>query len=441
MLVALVFGCRPPAEPGTQGPPPGDSAEVLPPIDAGLAFGGERPRNLVVISLDTTRRDHLGAFGGPVTTPFLDARLAEGVVWADHRSCSNWTAPSMICAQTGRSPLGLGFWPGSGDPEVAGVPAALPTIARLWGRAGGRSSLVTGNAVFSSRLAADGFDEEEILDYAGAKLVAEAAVEHARGLVRGTAPFYLHVHFMDPHQPYCPPEEVAPDLGAWPDVGFDVCDALPEALATWDTQDAAWREALLGRVDATYRSELAWFDTQLAWMWAELDGLGALDDTLVVFHTDHGEQFMERGRIDHGFELHAEENRSAVGFWARSLAPGRVDAPTQHEDLGATVLAVMELSPEEAPTGLLVPAIPADRLRRLFAYSRVDHGPPQLAVVGRGRALLADWDGTRSYHDTDADPAELREAPRDARAAALEDELAAFAAAVSETWPHLGPPR
>lgn len=434
----LATGCREPEPPPPAAPETAHSAAS--PADPGLAFTGPAPTNLVVVSLDTTRRDRLGAYGGPVTTPFLDARLAEGVVWADHRSCSNWTAPSMVCAQTGRSPLELGFWPGTGDGEVPNVPPVMPTLPRVLGREGFRSALVTGNAVFSSSFAADGFDREVVLDYGGAKVVAEAALDEARGLVAGEGPFYLHVHFMDPHRPYCPPEETAPDLSVFSDVGFDVCEDLGAALAEWDAHDPAWRDALLGRVEATNAAELLWFDQQLAWLWGELDALGALDDALVVFHTDHGEQRMERGLIDHGFELHAEENRAAAGFWAKGLAPGRVTAPTLHQDVAATVFAVFGAAPEEPPTGLLVPAIPQDRARRLFAYSRVDHGAPQFGVVRGDRVALTDWAGAVEYHHTDTDPAELAPAAPDADLDALTEELEVFAGEVCAAWPHLGPP-
>lgn len=57
-------------------------------------------------------------------------------------------------------------------------------------------------------------------------------------------------------------------------------------------------------------------------MWAELDKRGALDDTLVVFVTDHGEQFAERGGFYHGVWLGSEENRSTAAFWAKNLDAG-----------------------------------------------------------------------------------------------------------------------
>jgi arylsulfatase A-like enzyme len=423
-----ILACRSPAEPLT--------APVEPTPFGALAFDGAPPTNLIVLSLDTTRRDHLGAFGGVVTTPLLDARLEGGLRLLDHRSCSNWTAPSMACATTGRSPWELGFWPGTSDDEVPGFPRAIPSLARVLGQAGYDTRLVTGNAVFSSALAADGFRRETVRDYGGAKELTELALAEAEEL--GDGPFYLHVHYMDPHQPFCPPEEVAPAPGSFPDVGVDPCDGLQDAIAEWDSHDDTWRAAVLEGADAFYRAELGWFDLQLDTLWEGLDGAGLLDDALVVFHTDHGEQLMERGVLDHGFELHAEENRAAAAFWARTLVPGTVETPTSHEDLGATTFAVLGHAPAVPPSGFVVGSAPEGRVRRLFAYSRYDHGAPQLGIVRGGTVALADWGGAPGAWDTGADPAELLPPrPPDDDVAA---ELSRFAEELRATWPHLGGP-
>ena len=78
----------------------GDSGDTGDSGDPGpapaLTFTGARPTNLLVISLDTTRRDQLGVFSGLDTTPFWDGVLGESVLLADHVTCSNWTAPSMM---------------------------------------------------------------------------------------------------------------------------------------------------------------------------------------------------------------------------------------------------------------------------------------------------------------------------------------------------------
>lgn len=138
----------------------------------------------------------------------------------------------------------------------------------------------------------------------------------------------------------------------------------------------------LARARLAYRGELRYFDDTLAGLWADLDGRGLLDDTLVVFFTDHGEQQMERGVLDHGFELYAEENRSVAGFWAKTLVPGTWTGPTLHTDLPVTVLGLLGLP----STGTGIPLGQA-----------LDHGVPQLSIVRGDRQLHQDWDGVHTF--------------------------------------------
>src|SRR4029079_10028625 len=101
-----------------------------------LAFG-HAPRNLLVISLDTTRRDRVGFFDEDLTTtPNLDAAFADGVILADHRSCSNWTSPSAYCAHSGNSYLDDDVWLTSGsearrDRRVGWPADDAPTLASI----------------------------------------------------------------------------------------------------------------------------------------------------------------------------------------------------------------------------------------------------------------------------------------------------------------------
>ncbi|MCB9689381.1 MAG: sulfatase-like hydrolase/transferase [Alphaproteobacteria bacterium] len=405
---------------------------------------GRTPTNLLVITLDTTRRDRIGRFSGRGdTTPFLDARMAEGVVLEDHRSCSNWTAPSMICATTGNSPYELGFWPGSGDPEVPSD-ADLRTVAKSLSHAGYGTTLITGNRIFSDVVlrTAQGFGSVKVRDYAPAEEIAALGRTAVADRMASGDPWYVHLHFMDPHRPYCPPQRYLGELDDLPDIGVDVCDGLADATERYPDEDASWQQALLARVDATYRAELRSFDDQLASLWADLDASGALDDTLVVFATDHGEQQMERGVIDHGFELYAEENRSTAAFWAKGLSPRVWTGPTLHTDLAVTLWTLYGLEVPEKASGLVLGAAPADRPRRVMAYSRVDHGPPQLGIVEPGFVLHYDFAGGRAAHRTDADPAELSDVydAADPQVIAAWREMSAFVDDVQAAFPSAGVP-
>lgn len=408
-----------------------------------LAFAdGRVPTNLLMISLDTTRRDRIGHLAQLDTTPFLDGLLAGGVVLEDHRSCSNWTAPSMICATTGRTPLELGFWPGSGDPEVAGISAELPSLARTMSRAGWQTQLITANPIFSDTYGAgDGFDEATVLDFADAHDVLDRSLPRAAQLL-GEQPWYLHLHFFDPHRPYCPPPDYRDEVRALPALGFDVCTELQAATAALEARDAAYRALLIEHVDAMYRGELRYLDDVLAQLWDELGGMGVLDDTLVVFLTDHGEQLLERGVFDHGFELHAEENRAMAGLWARALAPSRWRGPTLHQDLAATLFELYDLDPGEPVSGIPLGQAPDDRAVAVMAYSQVDAGAVQLSAVQGDRQLHTTWDGAHELYELDTDPTEQLDVyrPDHPGVEVLWSALQPTIDQVVDTWPHLGAP-
>jgi hypothetical protein len=107
-VVTLLFSCSGSVEESDRAAQVGDpqllAAEALPERGIDALVLGATPRNLLVISVDTTRRDRVGLLSDyDDTTPNFDVIFSDGVILADHRSCSNWTAPSSYCAQSGTS--------------------------------------------------------------------------------------------------------------------------------------------------------------------------------------------------------------------------------------------------------------------------------------------------------------------------------------------------
>ncbi|MFT5459046.1 MAG: hypothetical protein ACI9K2_005556, partial [Myxococcota bacterium] len=121
------------AAPGTaSGTPTGPVGTTPPEERPPLWFrGGPTPSNVFILSIDTLRRDHLGRWGGPGITPFLDSLVDGGVVLDDHVQCSNWTFASMSCTTLGRPGRDLGWVPQlAGDarrvmPEAGTIPRWL----------------------------------------------------------------------------------------------------------------------------------------------------------------------------------------------------------------------------------------------------------------------------------------------------------------------------
>ncbi|HHO54413.1 MAG TPA: hypothetical protein ENK18_26970, partial [Deltaproteobacteria bacterium] len=175
------------------------------------------PTNLLMISIDTLRLDQLsrwrerwpGPEPGPM--PFLDGLIAEGVVLDDHMSCSNWTFHAATCTVAGSDPLSWGFVPTA---TAAGIGAPVPPRAFLadWlGEAGFHTILVTTNTLFSERHGnGTGYHTHRLTDDAGVTPALDAAAQGLELLeaarADGVERWMLHLHLIDPHRPYAPPE-------------------------------------------------------------------------------------------------------------------------------------------------------------------------------------------------------------------------------------------
>jgi len=450
LMIAFAVACtgsssgdRPPAPTDT------DPTEPPPPTPV-ITFEGEPPANVLIVSLDTVRRDRVGRYGDFENTPFLDSLFASGVVLDDHRSCSDWTSPSMACAVTGLFPPVHDFWPTPTPIEgITSLPEDVQTLAKLLGEQGRQTRLVSANPTFSvdvERLVA-GYDDVQTLAWKGASAVSAAGLAALDEMLVAGGPWLLHLHFMDPHVPYCPPPGYLPQPGVLPDWEYDVCGQLPNAIAEWPTQTPEWRATMQAHVDAYYGGELAFLDDTLELLWVDLDARGAFDDTLVVLLSDHGEQFYEHGGHGHAFDLYGEENLALAAFVAPGLEPVAWTGPTTHVDLFATLVELYGLAPEVPTDGFAVGLAPADRVR-LAAQLRPQASPiPDeawepllLSATGPTHVLHTGWSETLELYDLAADPAETANVytVEDPEVASLSDVLLPLLHDLKTRWAQLG---
>lgn len=416
----------------------GDDTGDLPAPTPIVRFEGAPPRNLLVISVDTFRRDQVGWVSGLDTTPFLDSLLAESVVLADHRTCSNWTAPSMLCSTLGYLPVEDGWWPTSvydgygHDPRVPTIPTELPTLARLLNDQGFATTLVSANGVYSPNNGdgiVSGFETIGAVYWYPAGSVVPTATWYADATAASGRPWYTHVHFTDPHSPYY----------YWDGYSYEV-DALEAKYdRRWNVRDSGQVYALMGQfaglseeeqavardfLFAIYRGEIRYWDANLEIFWNDLDARGLLDDTLVAFWFDHGEQFGEHGDFMHGLTLFAEENRGFAAFWAKNIVPAVWTGLTVHQDLPPTILDALGLPPAEEHTGVVAGTAPDDRSVYTFNYL-VGYSEPLYGITKGDRQMLYHFDGDRYAYDLAADPEGTVNIydPADPEIIALWDEL------------------
>lgn len=405
LFLSLLLACGSSKESATTppGPDSGDSAteDTTAPTETGavtiapvVQFDGARPTHLLVISVDTLRWDRVSE---PGVMPFLRRVLDRGVVAAQHQSCANWTHPSMTCAWSGRNIWEYGLLPvGASDARLDEDVVTLPTMLADHGYS---SVLVAANGFVAEEKfgLGDAFDVVHLDREGGIDSFAEIILETAEGFA-GPDPLYLHVHFMEPHSPYDFQE------------GFTVGPAdLPEQMIIedyvtgWRGMTAERQAVLVEQLSALYDGEVRYLDTRLAQLWHVLDQRGLLDDTLVVFLTDHGEQFSEHGALAHGRSVHREETDAMFALWSKGIQPVSFQRHTGHRDVVPTVLDALGLPPVEVD-GHVLGMAPAD----VLTFSAFAKGQDtELALDYGNERLIYIFNGNASYYVDD--PLELND--------------------------------
>ncbi len=308
-------------------------------------------RNVVVITMDTTRFDHLGFNGYPKdTTPFLDSLAADAVLFDGAYATSSWTAPSTASIFTGLYPNQHGITAGyffyqrasSQDAEVHlnKIPAAVQTLPEMMRAAGYRTYGAADNLNICERVGfTRGFDRFETWVYEGGARMNAQLDEWRDELVDGDRPFFLYLQYMDPHKPYHLQEPYY---------------QLEGTVAAQYVKPAA-----------RYDSEIAYLDSLIRDIYAKLE----LDEnTLLILTADHGEEFGDHGGQGHENSLHEELTHVPLVFLGRDAAgkldfePGRVFGRVSNLDILPTLADLIGVPiPEYVEGRSLVPILEGQR--------------------------------------------------------------------------------
>jgi arylsulfatase A-like enzyme len=375
---------------------------------------GEPRPSVLVISIDTTRKDYLGYYGGPAETPNIDALMGAAMVMENHLSCSNWTFASVLCVQSGMSDVEAGYV--VGEPTASDrIPGDMRMAEEWLSSYGYASRLVSGNTFFSrDNGVAQGFGDVFRENNGSATLLTDKALEYLDDLVHGDQPWYLQVHYMDPHSPYDPPEQYLGGLEGLDPIDYDLTTSAGHKNLTddWDKLDPGEKALIIQHVEVRYAAELSYVDDQIGRLLDAVDTLGLTDKLAVVFWTDHGEQINDHGDFGHSYSLFSEENASAFAIKAPGLEPGSWTGPTSHRDIWPTILDVLGLPEAATFTGGPAWTLPEGLERYALRYHEEDS---YQFVEQEGLKLLLDWaSGERSVYDLLRDPEELHPKPFDA---------------------------
>ena len=287
-------------------------------------------RNVLLVSLDTLRADHVGVYGADLPmTPELDRLAKDGAVFEQAIATYPSTPGSHMSILTGVYPATHGV---IGPLDV--LPADMPTLPQLLAARGYQTAAFTEDGMLVANAGfARGFNYyhenkgSTIWDASGQVDVTFPGglrwVEAHPGQL-----FFLFLHTYQVHEPYSPPP--AFDL-------FKTYEENGRSIPITPSTPVAIRDR------HAYAGEVRYTDSELGRVLAGLAALGELDQTLVVITSDHGEEFWEHGWKAHDESLYDEVLRVPLILRAPGLVPGGRRIPTQVSlvDLAPTVLDLL----------------------------------------------------------------------------------------------------
>jgi arylsulfatase A-like enzyme len=188
---------------------------------------------------------------------------------------------------------------------------------------------------------------------------------------------------------------------------LDDHQALTEISEVWFSLDAEEQALIQAHLAARYGTLVQYADDHVALLWQELEARGALDNTLVMVWSDHGEQLFEHDKPEHGATLHAEENDALAFFWSPYLQPGQHKGPTTHVDLVPNVLSAMGVAIPDHVTGQLVGERTKTDIRTSISVEI--SGSPVQAIQQGDYRLHYSWDGESALFNRALDPADAHD--------------------------------
>ena len=364
---------------------------------------------MLLVTIDTLRRDRVGAFGGTSgLTAALDDLAANGIRYSRAYSNVPMTLPAHTSILTGLTPRHSGVR----NNTTAKLDPSLDTLATILQHSGYRTGAFVSAFVLDARFGlARGFDvyddrvppqrvasfnvserrASEVVQLAGDWIVGGRSSLDARGSsgekrATSTGPWFAWIHLFDPHAPYAPPRECA-------------------------------------RGHSGYEGEVACADTAIGALLARLRAAHALDHTIIVVTADHGESLGEHGETTHG--LFAYNATLAVPMLIAGAGTGVNDIAVSHVDLMPTILDIVGVASDRRLDGRSLAA--ADTADRPIYFEALDanlsRGWAPLTGVIHGGVKYIDLPDDELYV-LDEDPGEQRNrVAGDARAAALRQTL------------------
>jgi arylsulfatase A-like enzyme len=354
--------------------------------------------NVLIIIVDTLRADHLSPYGySRDTSPYLTQLAQQGVLFENAIAPSSWTLPSHASMLTGLYPHESRVQ--AGKDILSG---SLPNLGETMRRRGYRTAAFSANYELFTRdhgfiHCFSHYEEYEqsiggILEKVPlSKLILEALSHVTIGekfayfgeknapttervdknaldwIEKGHRPFFVVLNYFDLHEPTLPPEHYLHMFTTNPkartqNVYFD------EKCTAYAVKPLCAPE--MPQIVDVYDGSIRYVDGSIQHLLSELTGRGVLQNTIVVFTSDHGQEFGDHGIYGHGKSLYRQVIQVPLIIWKPGLVPAsvRVPTPVSTTDIAATILDLT------APDGKQ--ALPGRSLAPLWHSSEAATGWP-----------------------------------------------------------------
>lgn len=389
--------------------------------------------NIVVIVMDTARRDRLSCYGYPrATSPRLDGLADESTIFTRAYSTSSWTSPAHASLFTGLYPASHAV-----TQEHWRMNQDLVTLAEVLSEHGYDTIGIIENAILSAEHGfAQGFSEyhvtarlQRFLDRARSlgrsetgNLAADRFLESIRARGQGS-PFFVFVNLIAPHQPYDSSGRFMGEFLTDEDIDL-VSNMWPEyylGLREFTTEE-------LRHLNELYDAELLYTDHLVGLMMDGLKEQGLWEDTVFIVTSDHGENIGDHDHMDHVFSLYGTTVRIPLVIhgpdWFGQGASD--DRPISIADLFPTILEIAAVDTDSYGSqglSLLSDDIPHDRAivseyywpaQALGVFSEEDQSSARLdphrrrirSIIVEDRKLVWGSDGRHELYDLTDDPHE-----------------------------------
>jgi arylsulfatase A-like enzyme len=389
--------------------------------------------DIVFILVDALRADRLGCYGCKrALTPEMDRIAAEGVLVERTTSQAPWTQPSVATIFTSLYPAvhGVGMEYTTSTDEGARTQVLSDdwvTFAEALQQGGYETAAFIANPWMTS---ASGFgqgfglydDRDVATEMSGAQI--NDKIRQWLGHRKGGRPLFLYIHYMDVHGPYWAPEEVLEPLLAEVENLKRRKDLVGEqkelgylAGTTKKYKNQARHKALEGTKEywvARYEAGVRYADMHVGELREILQAAGVWEESLVIVTADHGEELLDHGRWNHGFNLYEEQLHVPLFLrWKPRLRQGsRVTDRVQLIDIMPTLLDLAGLPGPDGMQGASMVGLLAGERWNRAAYAEGAKMTKKRAIY-LGESKLIDFEkwGGKLVYDLSKDPEERNPQP------------------------------